>query len=244
MERNHAETTAWSQNFHRTTQRRLKIFQFLINGDSKCLKRSRGAMDATMSIVRWDSSFDDRRQFLRCCNRAYRSGTDNCARNPTGKSFFAEMENDVCQLGFLPLVDQIGSCQPCRLIHPHIKRPVPLKAESARRFIELRRRHTQIKENSIDSREAAIHNVTFQIHEVPLAENGAVAKLLQPLLACRNGTGIKIEPDEFFFFLMIRRPPRSTLFPYTTLFRSLRDRGRHDRPGALRVRPVRRHDRA
>src|SRR2546427_6842948 len=29
----------------------------------------------------------------------------------------------------------------------------------------------------------------------------------------------------FFFFLMIRRPPRSTLFPYTTLFRS--DVGQH-----------------
>src|ERR1043166_639312 len=28
------------------------------------------------------------------------------------------------------------------------------------------------------------------------------------------------------FFLMIRRPPRSTLFPYTTLFRSGEDRGR------------------
>src|SRR5438034_11839079 len=27
----------------------------------------------------------------------------------------------------------------------------------------------------------------------------------------------------FFFFLMIRRPPRSTLFPYTTLFRSFVD---------------------
>src|SRR5260370_31553096 len=27
----------------------------------------------------------------------------------------------------------------------------------------------------------------------------------------------------FFFFLMIRRPPRSTLFPYTTLFRSSTD---------------------
>src|SRR3954463_4531181 len=26
--------------------------------------------------------------------------------------------------------------------------------------------------------------------------------------------------DAVFFFLMIRRPPRSTLFPYTTLFRS------------------------
>src|SRR3712207_7836196 len=33
--------------------------------------------------------------------------------------------------------------------------------------------------------------------------------------------------DLSFFFLMIRRPPRSTLFPYTTLFRSrLVDQGR------------------
>src|SRR2546430_12189908 len=30
----------------------------------------------------------------------------------------------------------------------------------------------------------------------------------------------------FFFFLMIRRPPRSTLFPYTTLFRSRARRAR------------------
>src|SRR3989337_3481637 len=41
----------------------------------------------------------------------------------------------------------------------------------------------------------------------------------------------------FFFFLMIRRPPRSTLFPYTTLFRSTaagapgRDRDGPLRPG-------------
>src|SRR3712207_8923079 len=36
-----------------------------------------------------------------------------------------------------------------------------------------------------------------------------------------------------FFFLMIRRPPRSTLFPYTTLFRSepLFLRQRHDGRG-------------
>src|SRR3712207_7970316 len=33
----------------------------------------------------------------------------------------------------------------------------------------------------------------------------------------------------YFFFLMIRRPPRSTLFPYTTLFRS---------PGERRARPA------
>src|SRR2546423_9570586 len=31
----------------------------------------------------------------------------------------------------------------------------------------------------------------------------------------------RVGPYVFFFFLMIRRPPRSTLFPYTTLFRSV-----------------------
>src|SRR3712207_7885456 len=40
-----------------------------------------------------------------------------------------------------------------------------------------------------------------------------------------------------FFFLMIRRPPRSTLFPYTTLFRSALDLQRHQ---ALDLRPAQR----
>src|SRR5947209_14604446 len=38
-----------------------------------------------------------------------------------------------------------------------------------------------------------------------------------------------------FFFLMIRRPPRSTLFPYTTLFRSAPAGARGGRPGAPRA---------
>src|SRR5258707_2676115 len=37
----------------------------------------------------------------------------------------------------------------------------------------------------------------------------------------------------FFFFLMIRRPPRSTLFPYTTLFRSKNIEQQADRAIAL-----------
>src|SRR2546430_17389623 len=41
----------------------------------------------------------------------------------------------------------------------------------------------------------------------------------------------------FFFFLMIRRPPRSTLFPYTTLFRSRRHGPRRDRHRAGRRDP-------
>src|SRR5208283_5977779 len=47
----------------------------------------------------------------------------------------------------------------------------------------------------------------------------------------------------FFFFLMIRRPPRSTLFPYTTLFRSPGAARRASPPPARRRWPGRPRDR-
>src|SRR5260370_37743989 len=44
---------------------------------------------------------------------------------------------------------------------------------------------------------------------------------MHTLLRCSSfGDALAASPHLFFFFLMIRRPPRSTLFPYTTLFRS------------------------
>src|SRR3712207_9303126 len=55
------------------------------------------------------------------------------------------------------------------------------------------------------------------------------------MLLCRS----VLSCHSFFFFLMIRRPPRSTLFPYTTLFRSVLLRqgeavgGPHESPQAL-----------
>src|SRR2546428_8549822 len=47
---------------------------------------------------------------------------------------------------------------------------------------------------------------------------------VRPLLLC-------LQSQNLFFFLMIRRPPRSPLFPYTTLFRSLLAGRRHRQAG-------------
>src|SRR6266498_4816021 len=61
-----------------------------------------------------------------------------------------------------------------------------------------------------------------------------------PLLFKRSSThssGNRPLSFSIFFFLMIRRPPRSTLFPYTTLFRSRR-------PPACSARPARSRGRA
>src|SRR5438270_11808104 len=44
--------------------------------------------------------------------------------------------------------------------------------------------------------------------------------MIMCLFSCTHCTTLSYS----FFFLMIRRPPRSTLFPYTTLFRSVEHR--------------------
>src|SRR5436190_6124773 len=52
-----------------------------------------------------------------------------------------------------------------------------------------------------------------------------------------------IHSSHFFFFLMIRRPPRSTLFPYTTLFRSHPTRSPADQQPSQGARAQRRRHR-
>src|SRR2546430_17165198 len=46
----------------------------------------------------------------------------------------------------------------------------------------------------------------------------------------RENVYSKVNSKSTIFFLMIRRPPRSTLFPYTTLFRSPGSPGSHSMP--------------
>src|SRR3989338_5212459 len=58
-------------------------------------------------------------------------------------------------------------------------------------------------------------NQTFQRSEEHTSELQSQIHLVFPLLL-ENNCG----SEKQNFFLMIRRPPRSTLFPYTTLFRS------------------------
>src|SRR5207249_12128574 len=52
------------------------------------------------------------------------------------------------------------------------------------------------------------------------------ARSARPCLRCSDPAPVPFSPcTALFFFLILRPPPRSTLFPYTTLFRSLH-RGR------------------
>src|SRR5258707_10239541 len=57
-------------------------------------------------------------------------------------------------------------------------------------------------------------------------------------MRCNNCIESHHHTPLYFFFLMIRRPPRSTLFPYTTLFRSFLAGGQTRCGSALNCQPA------
>src|ERR1039458_7807270 len=65
--------------------------------------------------------------------------------------------------------------------------------------------------------------IALGLNEWP-ASSAPMSDLLSPLFARDGLTRVLV------FFLMIRRPPRSTLFPYTTLFRSIATRSATTNP--------------
>src|SRR5690242_20434438 len=57
----------------------------------------------------------------------------------------------------------------------------------------------------------------LKIYRIILFRYGSIYPRLRRL---QQNVNLYVSFADLFFFLMLRRPPRSTLFPYTTLFRS------------------------
>src|SRR2546425_229664 len=73
---------------------------------------------------------------------------------------------------------------------------------------------------------AGVPEAALQVQPVPALSLLSLANVATPFTAFTGALPVNVPPAgllsmAMFFFLMIRRPPRSTLFPYTTLFRSV-----------------------
>src|SRR2546427_816334 len=84
---------------------------------------------------------------------------------------------------------------------------------------------TDRKSTRLNSSHSQISYAVFCLKNNATSQE-AVQNQNEPQLRDENAHNDKsvhgvLNPTYQFFFLMIRRPPRSTLFPYTTLFRSV-----------------------
>src|ERR1039458_5347886 len=84
---------------------------------------------------------------------------------------------------------------------------------------------TDRKSTRLNSSHLGISYAVFCLKKkMPKTSLGVIDAVPKAMLAkgkaAPNSAAEGFNPYKGFFFLMIRRPPRSTLFPYTTLFRS------------------------
>src|SRR5579875_2491418 len=94
------------------------------------------------------------------------------------------------------------------------------------------------KKNSARTRDLTQDNSTKHGHTTTASPACSTSAMYSSVLSCSRFAYSHLF---FFFFLMIRRPPRSPLFPYTTLFRSIPGTGsttswRRRGPGTRRTR--------
>jgi hypothetical protein len=73
-------------------------------------------------------------------------------RHPPSLRLLAFREEQFRQFGFRPVINYVRCGQRLPLIHPHVERPISLKAEAAVRQIQLRRADTQIKQDPVTTR--------------------------------------------------------------------------------------------
>src|SRR5471032_1388949 len=108
---------------------------------------------------------------------------------------------------------------------------------------ELQSHHDLVCRLLLEKKKKNILTLLHKKNTKPYHENTTTEKHIKCYLSSarpREIVAAHISAKSFlplFFFLMIRRPPRSTLFPYTTLFRSPRAARASARPEAARQGP-------
>ena len=116
--------------------------------------------------------------------------------NPASMALLAELAKDLCHVVCGSGRNPVGCTHPCANAHAHVERTITQKTESARRIVELGRRHSEIHEDAVD--EAAGHVLPDDLGnriEGPLVHRYA-GVLSRKRARRRNGLRITINGDQ------------------------------------------------
>src|SRR5260370_1409065 len=156
-------------------------------------------------------------------------------RPPRSRLFFFN-DTPTTEIYTLPLHDALPICEIKRAVHRARERDGPAARRGQRRGHPERHRVVVALRSGRSQEPTSELQPHFHVRCRPLLRRPAAhrpAERRQAARVHRQALGPPAlspappllpaaPPAPAFFFLMIRRPPRSTLFPYTTLFRSVR----------------------
>jgi hypothetical protein len=117
----------------------------------------------------------------------------NCSCNRLSKPFLTIAADDLRQFTDRCARDESGRALAARRIHPHVERAVVAKRESARRILELGRRHAEIEQHAVDAIDRERIEHVGQFGEPRAAEREA---RVADRTRCGFGVRIAVDRDE------------------------------------------------
>ena len=151
MKSNHCQHPAGLQQAGCGGKTAFNLADLIINGNADRLKRLRRRMKTGLVQFARHGIGDHRCQIQRGAQLAARR--DDRTRDATRHRmrFAAPIADDPRQRRLIGSGEPVGRSDAAFIVHAHIKRPFLAKRKTARCLIELRRRHTQIEQNAVQT---------------------------------------------------------------------------------------------
>src|SRR5271169_273275 len=147
MKRDHRQPTTAHQQLLGREEPAIELTKLIVNGDTEGLEGPSCRVLSRLGF--WHSGTHDLSEFDRTPNRPAMLRCRNCAGNPAGEAFLAELLDQLGELAFRQRRNQIRSTWTLAA-HPHIERSVKAKRKTALGRIKLRRGNAQIESDSGD----------------------------------------------------------------------------------------------
>ncbi len=192
MVRDDHDTSSDREHVHGIVQGCFQYTQLVVDGYPQSLKY---ACERLVEVYRRHCRFNDLAKLRRGFDGFHIRRFAYRARDASAVAFLAPGEKNPGQVLVRGGCDDVG-CGHVRLsIHSHVEGTVSAKAEAPLRFVYLMGRHSEIKQNAVNCRDAMMRKKLFQMDHIAMYErhSSVRSEQNQRVLEC---FGILIEPED------------------------------------------------
>ncbi len=153
MKADHDAATAGCEQIRERREHRRELVQLLVDRDSQRLKGPCGGMDLRHPLLRgWDRTRRDSGEVRRGVELVRTHRLLDQPRDLARIALLTELADHLAERIGIELLDQLERSLPAARIHAHVERTLLHEREAALGAVELRRRHAEIENDSIDLR--------------------------------------------------------------------------------------------
>jgi len=129
----------------------------------------------------------------------YRARTKQRPDDSSSFTFFAKFPQNSYEMRFFVCIDDVGGGSPLTTVHPHVQELIRLKTETPCRIVQLMGRHTEVKENAVNSIDSCTMKQPRDVSEGSVYDRQPVGNARKPATSLDDGLFIPVDADQSSF---------------------------------------------